>query len=255
VSQQAAPQLRPVTPLGLAVQCLEEGRADDALALLRGLDDYLGVCTSPPSDALASLARNSDHHVWSPNETLEAEMLSGHVEGQLLAMLVRLTSASVVLDVGTFTGYSALAMAEAVGAAGRVVTCELDAGVAGMAWAAFERSEAGSRIDIEIGPALDTLARLASQGVEFDLAFLDADKCGYIAVFDALLEASLIRPGGLIVADNTLLQGQPYAEGVEVDTNGKAIARFNSHVAKDDRVEQVLLPVRDGVTLARVLDE
>ena len=179
-------------------------------------------------------------------------MLSGHVEGRLLALLVKLSGAQRVLDVGTFTGYSALAMAEAIGDGGRVVTCELDEGVAAMAREAFDASAAGSQIEVEIGPALDTLARLADAGERFDLAFLDADKPGYLPVFELLLDRGLVGPGGLIVADNTLLQGQPYAPGDRADVNGRAITEFNTAVAADDRVEQVLLPVRDGVTLARV---
>ncbi len=246
------PRLRPVTPVGLAVEALESGDAPRALALLRGLDPYLSACTTPPSPALAALARASDHHGWDPDHHLEAEMLSGHVEGQLLAMLVQLCGARRVLDVGTFTGYSALAMAEAIGDDGQVVTCELDPGVAEMAASAFAASPSGERIRLEVGPALETLERLARAGEHFDLAFLDADKGGYIAVFEFLLDRGLVGPGGLIVADNTLLQGQPYADGVEVDANGRAIAAFNAAVCADDRVEQVLVPVRDGVTLARV---
>ena len=254
-----APTLRPVTPVGLAVQALERGEAERALALLRGLDAYLAACTTPPSPALARLAHGSDHHTWDSNGPLEAEMLSGHVEGQLLSLLVKLSGARRVLDVGTFTGYSALAMAEALDAGtpaqrteGAVVTCELDPGVAAMASKAFAESPAGERIRVEVGPALPTIDRLDGEGARFDLAFLDADKPGYLPVFRALLDRRMIGSGGLIVADNTLLQGEPYADGVAVGENGRAIAEFNQAVAADDRVEQVVLAVRDGVTLARV---
>ncbi len=102
-------------------------------------------------------------------------------------------------------------------------------------------------------PTLDTLHRLGSAGDRFDLAFLDADKPGYLPVFRSLLDLGLIGPGGLVVADNTLLQGQPYGDGIDVDANGRAIADFNAAVAADVRVEQVVLPLRDGVTLARVV--
>lgn len=245
-------RLRPVTPVGLAVEALEQGDAARALTLLRGLDAYLSACTTPASPALAELARASDSHRWDPDDSLEAEMLSGHVEGQLLALLVQLTGARRVLDVGTFTGYSALAMAEATGDAGEVVTCELDPGVARMAAAAFAASPAGGRIRIEVGPALATLGELAAAGERFDLVFLDADKPGYLPVFRFVLDHGLVGEGALIVADNTLLQGEPYAVGVDVGPNGRAIAEFNAAVAADDRVDQVLLPLRDGVTLARV---
>lgn len=239
-----------MTPLGLAVEALEDGDADRALALLRGLDPYLSACTSPPSAALRDLARRSDLHPWDPERPLEAEMLSGHVEGVFLALLVRIAGARRVLDVGTFTGYSALAMAEAVGHDGTVVTCELDEGVAAMAAAAFATSPAGARIRLEVGPALDTLGRLAAEE-PFDLVFLDADKPGYLPVYRALHERRLVQPGSVIVADNTLLQGQPYGDP-DADANGRAIAEFNAAVAADDRVEQVLVPLRDGVTIARV---
>lgn len=248
----AGPALRPVTPVGLAVEALERGDHDRALALLRGLDPYLSACTTPPSPTLAALAHDSDAHPWDPQRPLEAEMLSGHVEGRLLATLVQVSGARHVLDVGTFTGYSALSMAEASDDV-RVVTCELDGTVAEMARTAFDSSPAGERIRLEVGPALDTLGRLADAGERFDLAFLDADKPGYLPVVRRLLDDGLVREGGLIVADNTLLQGQPYADGVDVDPNGRAIAEFNRALADDDRVEQVVIPLRDGVTLARVL--
>lgn len=250
--------LRPVTPLGLAVEALRAGDFDRALELLEGLDRYLEQCASPASDALELLERNSDRHGWSDDEPLEAEMLSGHVEGRFLSLLVKLSGARRVLDVGTFTGYSALAMAEALHEedveGGVVISCELDPEVAAMAREAFGHSEAGSRIQVEVGPATETLARLAesTDGVEpFDLAFLDADKPGYVDVLDTILDRDLMRPGALIVADNTLLQGEPYASG-ERSTNGVAIARFNRRVADDPRLEQVLVPLRDGVTLARL---
>ncbi|MEM1334866.1 MAG: class I SAM-dependent methyltransferase, partial [Actinomycetota bacterium] len=225
-----------------------------------------GASTTPPSPALASLATASDQHAWDPDHTLEAEMLSGHVEGRLLSLLVKLSGARRVLDVGTFTGYSALAMAEALHETNRdsataagvvttgVVTCELDADVAAMASEAFRASPAGDLIRVEVGPAVDTLQRLADAGERFDLAFLDADKPGYLTVFHTLLDRSLVGPGALIVADNTLLQGEPYGDPALAGPNGRAIAEFNAAVADDPRVEQVLLSVRDGVTLARVRD-
>ncbi|MEO1062392.1 MAG: class I SAM-dependent methyltransferase [Actinomycetota bacterium] len=252
MTDETVPRLRPVTPVGLAVEALEQGEPDRALALLRDLDAYLSASSSPASPALSELARRSDLHPWDPDRPLEAEMLSGHVEGRLLSLLVKLSGATRILDIGTFTGYSALSMAEAVEPGGEVVTCELDQGVADMAAAAFAGSPVADRIRLEVGPALETLRRLADAGERFDLAFLDADKPGYLPVYRALLDLGLVGPGGLIVADNTLLQGQPYAGGVEVDANGAAIAEFNAALTADDRVEQVLLPVRDGVTLARV---
>jgi caffeoyl-CoA O-methyltransferase len=176
-------------------------------------------------------------------------MLSGHVEGRLLRMLVHVTRARRVLDIGMFTGYSALAMAEALPADGSVVACEIDPDVAAFAEERFAASADGHKIDVRVGPAERTLAELAADA-PFDLVFLDADKAGYVAYFTALLDTGLLAPHGLLCVDNTLMQGQPYLPGSPT-ANGKAVAEFNDVVAADPRVEQVLLPLRDGLTLIR----
>ncbi len=175
-------------------------------------------------------------------------MLSGHVEGQALKMLVRLIRARRVLDVGMFTGYSALAMAEALPDDGRVVACEIDVQVAAFAQRCFHESPSGSKIDVRVAPAQQTLSGLAAAGEVFDLVFLDADKSGYLGYLAAVLDTGLLAPHGVICVDNTLMQGQPWISG-SATPNGAAIARFNEAVAADPRVEQVLLPLRDGLTL------
>ena len=264
---------RPVTPVGILVDRLREldqlldtvdSRHDvetvlrpalqDAVRLAAGLDPYLARCTTPESPALRELARVTAERDWNRHNSggavapLEQEMLSGHVEGQLLKMLVHATRARRVLDVGMFTGYSALAMAEALPAGGRVVACERDESVAAFAIDALAASGYADRIAVEVGPAADTLARLGASGAVFDLAFIDADKPGYLHYLDLLLSGGLLAPGGLICADNTLLQGQPWTA---TDANGAAIAAFNDAVAADPRLEQVLIPLRDGLTLIR----
>ncbi len=254
---------RPVTPLGILVGRLGEllDRADPALRdglqeaydLAAGLDPYLERNTTPESPALAALAAATAAHDWEHHGgavALEQEMLSGHVEGQLLKMLVHATRARQVLEVGMFTGYSALAMAEALPADGRVVACELDPGVAELAQACFAASEAGTRIEVRVGPAADTLAELAAAGTVFDLVFVDADKAGYTGYLDAVLDGDLLAPHGLICVDNTLMQGRPWSGG-EAPPNGVAVAAFNAALAADPRVEQVLVPLRDGLTLVR----
>ena len=254
---------RPVTPLGILVGRLGEllARADpglqaglrEAYDLAAGLDPYLERNTTPESPALAALAAATAAHDWGRHDgavPLEQEMLSGHVEGQLLKMLVHATRARQVLDVGMFTGYSALAMAEALPAGGRVVACELDAGVAAFARRHFDASECGHRIDVRVGPAAGTLAELAAAGAVFDLVFVDADKAGYTGYLDAILEGGLLAPHGLICVDNTLMQGHPWASA-DPPPNGVAVAAFNAAVAADPRVEQVLVPLRDGLTLIR----
>jgi caffeoyl-CoA O-methyltransferase len=264
---------RPVTPVGVLAATLddvlaraEQGALDaDGIARLRtardlaaGLDPYLERCTTPESPELAELARRTAEHDWRthPGGTgLEQEMLSGHVEGQLLRTLVHATRARTVLEVGMFTGYSALALAEAVGDGGRVVACEVDAEVAAFAQDCFTASTAGGRIDVRVGPAADTLRTLAEADESFDLVFVDADKGGYAEYIGLLLGSddaagNLLAPHGLVVVDNTLMQGQPYG-AAELTANGAAIASFNDAVAADPRVEQVVVPLRDGLTLIR----
>lgn len=231
-----------------------KARLRKARDLAAGLDPYLDECTTPQSPELAALAERTREVAWDENEpvsgsrSLEQEMLSGHVEGQLLKFLVHITRARRVLDIGMFTGYSALAMAEAVPADGEVVACEVDPFAADIARQGFAESVAGARIIVEIGSALDTLQRLTGR---FDLVFIDADKAGYLEYFHQIVDSDLLAPNAVIVVDNTLLQGEPYAPSMTRSVNGQAIADFNRIVADDPRVEQVMLPLRDGVTLIR----
>jgi caffeoyl-CoA O-methyltransferase len=163
---------------------------------------------------------------------------------------VHATGAREVLEIGMFTGYSALAMAEALPADGRLVACEIDAGAAALARAEFARTPAGARIDVRLAPAQETLAALRAEGRRFDLVFVDADKAGYLGYLDTLLTGDLLGPRALVCVDNTLMQGEPWLPGTR-SANGEAIAAFNDAVARDPRVEQVVLPLRDGVTLIR----
>ena len=222
--------------------------------LAAGLDPYLGQCTTPESPALAELARRTREMDWGTTEGvtfLEREMLSGHVEGQALKFLVHLARATRVLEIGMFTGYSALAMAEALPEDGVVVACEIDSAVADFARRCFDASDVGHKISVEVGPAMATLRRLAEQpGLPFDVVFIDADKPGYLDYVEFLLSTELLSPRAVIAVDNTLLQGEPYADQ-DISINGAAIAGFNAALTYDHRVEQVLLPLRDGLTLIR----
>lgn len=257
---QAPP--RPVTPASILAARLAElagrvggediaGEVRELAELAGGLDSYPGRYTSPQSDALAALASATARHDWDQAPGgLEQEMLSGHVEGQFLAMLVHALRATRVLEIGMFTGYSALAMAEALPADGVVVACELDAEVAAFAQRHFAASPAGARIDVRVGPALDTLRSLG--GAAFDLVFVDADKPGYRDYVDAVLDGELLAPHGLLAVDNTLLQGQPWTG--RRTAPGDAIAAFNEYLAAEPRLTQVVVPLRDGITLARRTD-
>ncbi|GLP78171.1 O-methyltransferase [Mycobacterium antarcticum] len=269
LSTGRAAQARPVTPstilaAELADLCRELGAVpgvDPVLAqrlrrardLAAGLDPYLDQCTTPESPALAELAHRTRETDWesAPGEVrLEQEMLSGHVEGQVLKFLVHLAGATRVLEIGMFTGYSALAMAEALPDDGVLVACEIDPVVASFAQESFDASPAGRKIAIEVGPAIDTLRRLAAAGREFDFVFVDADKPGYLDYVEFLLGSTLLAPRAVIAVDNTLMQGEPYAD-VDISRNGAAISGFNAALTYDPRVEQVLIPLRDGLTLIR----
>jgi caffeoyl-CoA O-methyltransferase len=264
---------RPVTPVGILAAKLEwlshqveaienvnpevKSELHRAWELASGLDPYVGHCTTPESPALAFLMERTQAEDWSQRsaqgetvQPLEQEMLSGHVEGQMLKFLVHLTQAKRVLEIGMFTGYSALAMAEALPADGWLVACEVDPLAASIAQECFDRSPDGHKILVKVAPALDTLKQLANAGDAFDLVFIDADKAGYIDYLNTLLDSALLAKHGLICVDNTLMQGQPYLQGA-VTENGTAIAAFNQAVVNDARIEQVLLPLRDGLTLIR----
>jgi len=172
-----------------------------------------------------------------------SQMLVGRLEGSLLRLLTRLCGARRVLEIGLFTGYSALCMAEALPPDGELVSCEIDEEHARIARTFIERSEHAGKIHIRLGPALETLATLAGP---FDLAFLDADKESYVDYFEAVLP--LLRPGGLLIADNVLWSGRVLDPQKETD---HALVRFNARVAVDARVEVSMLTVRDGVSLIR----
>lgn len=261
---------RPVTPASILASRLEQlskaiGALDGVDATIKadlrnvcelagGLDPYLDHCTTPESAALELLSRRTAAADWtqrSPTAVfLEQEMLSGHVEGQLLKMLVHATRARRVLEIGMFTGYSALAMAEALPADGVVVACEIDPDVAAFARRCFAESASGDKVRVELGPASASLDTLSKLGESFDMIFIDADKAGYLCYLNTLLDNGLLGPHGLICVDNTLLQGQPWMPG-EATANGRAIAEFNRAVAADPRLEQVIIPLRDGLTLIR----
>lgn len=274
ISKQAVSP-RPVTPSGILAAKLErlsqrleavddvdpELKAElrEARELAGGLEPYLSQCTTPESEALRLIARRTRAEDWnqrSGDDTsgrLEQEMLSGHVEGQMLKLLVHLTRAKRVLDIGMFTGYSALAMAEALPGDGEVVACEVDAYAAEFARQCFRESTSGRKIVVKVAPALTTLEELSAANETFGLVFIDADKAGYEDYVNTLLNTGLLAHDGVICVDNTLMQGQPYVSG-EPTANGAAIAAFNQTVAADPRVEQVLLPLRDGLTLIRRAD-
>jgi len=265
---------RPVTPLGILTEELQKAveqiegydkiPADLAASIQKaynlavGIDPYLEDVTTSESKELTQLKEKTSAEDWSKRfsdgETvrqLEQEMLSGHIEGQTLKMFVAMMGAKNILEVGMFTGYSALAMAEALPEDGRLVACEVDEYVANFAIDCFKASPHGSKIEVKVAPALATMQQLADAGESFDLVFIDADKKEYVDYFNLLIESNLLAANGSICVDNTLFQGQVYLSETERTANGEAIAQFNRTVAADPRVEQVLLPLRDGLTVIR----
>ena len=174
-------------------------------------------------------------------------MMVGTIEGRFLEMLVHATQARRVLEIGTYTGYSSIAMAAALPPGGQIITCDVSEEHTAVARRHIEASGNAGRIRIERGPAVETIARLDGP---FDLVFIDADKESYLAYFEVTLPK--LAPHGLIAADNTLWHGDVInLDNSDADT--VAIRSFNSAVAADPRVSAVLLPIRDGVTLIRSL--
>ncbi len=205
----------------------------------RKIEEYCLRHTTARDKLLRELEKYTNRHC------ADAQMLIGPHEGALLAMLVRLTGARRVLEIGTFTGYSALCMAEALPKNGQLITCEIKPQHAEIARSFFDRSPHGRKIKLQLGPALETLAGLPVSA-SFDFVFLDADKENYVNYYEVVLPR--LRPGGLIVADNVLWSGRVLAPKKKTD---HAVVAFNKHVHHDERVECVMLPVRDGVSLIR----
>jgi caffeoyl-CoA O-methyltransferase len=201
------------------------------------IDRYAFEHTRPEPEPLQALAARTQKEMRDP------EMLTGRVEGRLLKMIVQLCRPRFILDVGTFTGYSALSMAEGLNENGRIVTCEINPAAQKVAQETFGASPFGHRIEIRMGPALDTIRALES---EVDLSFIDADKERYPAYYEEIL--SRTRSGGVLVFDNMLWSGRVVDPR---DRATRAIAALNETITRDERVENVLLTVRDGVQLVR----
>ncbi len=174
-------------------------------------------------------------------------MQIAHPQAVFMTFLTRAMDARMAIEVGTFTGYSALAIARGLGPEGRLITCDVSEEWTMIAREAWERAGVADRIDLRIGPALETLAAMPPEP-RFDLAFIDADKESYIDYYEALLPK--LRPNGLLLIDNTLWEGK-VTDPENADESTVAIRAFNDHLSADDRVESVLLPVADGVTLIR----
>lgn len=201
------------------------------------VEEYVYERTKPAPDLLEELAKFTLESMSSP------DMLTGRVEGRLLKLLVKISGAKIILECGTYTGYSALSMAEGLPEDGKLITCEHEAEHRDVAEEYFSKSPHGKKIEVRFGDALEILKEFE---LIPDMIFLDADKERYPEYYEASVDK--LPPGGLIVIDNALWEG----EVIRPETgDAKAIAEMNDRIASDPRVENVLLTVRDGIQIVR----
>ena len=202
------------------------------------LESYLLAHSDPEGDYLYRLYRATNIHL------LHGRMASGHLQGRVLKMLVRMAQPKKILEIGTFSGYSAICLAEGLPEGGMVYTFEINDEQEDFTRPWIENSPVADKIKFIIGDALTEAPKL---GVEFDMAFIDGDKRTYMESYEMVL--SVLRPGGFILADNTLWDGHVVDHAYDKDRQTQGIEKFNDFVAHDERVERVMLPLRDGLTL------
>jgi NAD(P)-dependent dehydrogenase (short-subunit alcohol dehydrogenase family)/predicted O-methyltransferase YrrM len=227
---------------------------EQAHALVAGLDPYLDQISTPPSQVCQDLISASLSHGWreahEQGKTLflqKSECCAGALEGRFIATLCRLTGAKTVLEVGMFTGTTTLAVAQSIPDDGQVYALEIEQYMKDFSEPYFKEAGVDKKVTVVVGSADEGIKTLAEKGVRFDLAFLDADKGGYLGYYNQLMDNNLIVPGGAIVADNTLMKGRPYTD--KDDELGTAIREFNEAIRNDDRVEVIGTPFRDGVSI------
>ena len=210
--------------------------------LSEAIEEYILRHIEPESDYLRRLYRATNIHL------LRGRMASGHLQGRLLKMLVQMVHPRNILEVGTFSGYSAICMAEGLDDNGKVYTFEINDEQEDFTRPWIEGSDVADRIEFIIGDAITEAPKL---GLEFDMAFIDGDKRTYVETYEMAM--TVVRKGGFIIADNTLWDGHVVErQYLEHDRQTQGIKSFNEYVAHDDRVEQVILPLRDGLTLLRI---
>ena len=209
------------------------------------LEEYISNHSTPENDILASITRDTHLHVLNPH------MLSGHVQGRVLSMISFMLRPKRILELGTFTGYSALCLAEGLAEGGKVVTIEHNDELEETIRCNFAKSPLSNRIDLRIGDAKELLSNIQCpiSNVQYDLVFIDADKREYCAYLD--LVYPLVPVGGFILADNTLWDGHIIDPAYDKDKQTLGLRAFNDHLAADERFEQVILPLRDGLTIIR----
>ncbi len=210
--------------------------------LPKEIDEYSGQHTQSENKVLSDLNRETHIKVLIPR------MLSGHIQGRILSMFSHMIQPKNILEIGTYTGYSAICFAEGMKPEGKLITIDINNELETMANSYFEKSGYGEQIEMKIGNAMDIIPEL---NLDFDLVFIDADKHNYSNYFDLVIDK--VNKGGYIIADNVLWSGKVTTEEVNTDNDTKALDDYNKKINADPRVENVLMPVRDGLMVARKL--
>ena len=204
---------------------------------------YIEDHASTPSQALEWVVKQT--HI----RTNHARMLSGTIQGQILRMLAQMTGATDILELGTFTGYSAICLASALPEGGHLDTLELNDELEDLILEGFDRAGLADKIELHIGDCKETVLRLKEEGRMYDIVYIDANKREYCEYYDLVFD--MIRPGGLILADNVIWDGKVCQDPLPQDKQTLSIVRFNDMVSADPRVESVILPLRDGLNIIR----
>ena len=208
------------------------------------LEEYISLHTSPENEVLEAITRDTHVHILNPH------MLSGHVQGRVLSMLSHMIQPKRILELGTFTGYSALCLAEGLAEGGKLITIEHNDELEETIRRNIAQSPLSDRIELVIGDAVERVKELRNEGVnDFELVVIDADKREYCAYLEAVYP--LVPVGGFILADNTLWDGHIIDPAYDKDKQTLGLRAFNDKLKEDDRFEQVILPLRDGLTLIR----
>jgi predicted O-methyltransferase YrrM len=207
----------------------------------QGIEEYARLHTEPENDLLKELVRETHAMVLQPR------MLSGHLQGRFFCFIAKVYQPSLILEIGTYTGYSALCMAEGLKPGGRLITIDVNEELETFTRSFFDRSAYKDQIDYRIADAAMEIPTIEGP---IDLVFIDADKRNYALYFDLVIDK--MRSGGLILVDNVLWSGKIIEEAAR-DKSTQALRDFNTKVANDPRVEPLLLPIRDGLFLLRVI--
>jgi caffeoyl-CoA O-methyltransferase len=211
--------------------------------LAEEIEEYSETHTEDENELLKSLNRETHANVLNPR------MLSGHLQGRFLSMISRMICPDKILEIGTYTGYSALCLCEGLKVGGKLITLDINEELEALTHRYFDQSEFSDQIDYRIGNALDIIPTLTDT---FDLVFMDADKINYISYFNLCIDK--VRPGGFILADNVLWSGKVVNKELKkIDKDTQALLDFNRMVHEDNRVSNILLPIRDGLMILQKL--